>query len=273
MSGEKISQLGSAGALTGTELIPVVRVGNPDLNLNTTPQGVANFIETSGLLPAGVMLPFGGPAGTAPNGWLVCDGSAVSRSIYASLFAAIGVNYGSGNGSTTFNLPDLRGRTIAGFDPGNSTGRLTGAAAGGVSAAGYNAGGEQAHTLSTAELAIHNHSISVSASDSGHTHGVSDPGHSHGISDPGHVHGVGLADNRGPSGLASTSGTSTPTESSNVNSAATGITGNGANATGITGTGTGVANISASGSAGNAGSGSGHNNVQPTLIATWIIKV
>jgi microcystin-dependent protein len=53
---------------------------------------------------------------TAPNGWLLCDGSAVSRTTYARLFSAIGTKYGSGNGSTTFNLPNFKGRVPVGLD-------------------------------------------------------------------------------------------------------------------------------------------------------------
>lgn len=52
----------------------------------------------------------------APNGWLECDGAAVSRTTYAALFATIGTTFGSGDGSTTFNLPDLRGEFIRGWD-------------------------------------------------------------------------------------------------------------------------------------------------------------
>jgi microcystin-dependent protein len=55
---------------------------------------------------------------TAPTGFLACDGSAVSRTTYANLFAAIGTLYGAGDGSTTFNLPDLRGEFIRGWDNG-----------------------------------------------------------------------------------------------------------------------------------------------------------
>lgn len=55
---------------------------------------------------------------TAPAGWLECDGSAVSRSTYAALFTAIGTTYGTGDGSTTFNLPDARGRVLRGWDHG-----------------------------------------------------------------------------------------------------------------------------------------------------------
>lgn len=68
------------------------------------------------LLPVGVVLPFAGAS--APTGYLACDGSAVSRSTYADLFAVIGAGFGQGDGSTTFNLPDLRGRFLRGVDHG-----------------------------------------------------------------------------------------------------------------------------------------------------------
>ena len=55
---------------------------------------------------------------TAPTGWLKCNGAAISRTTYAKLFAVTGTTYGVGNGSTTFNLPDLRGEFIRGFDDG-----------------------------------------------------------------------------------------------------------------------------------------------------------
>src|SRR3954447_6125965 len=86
-------------------------------------------------------------AATPPPGWLVCDGSAVSRSTFATLFGAIGTAYGAGDGSTTFNLPDLRGRVPVGAGTGAGlTARTLGAA-----------GGEENHTLSAAEMPSHNH--------------------------------------------------------------------------------------------------------------------
>lgn len=66
--------------------------------------------------PAGEVAPFARTS--APSGWLVCDGSAVSRTTYARLFSAIGTNFGVGNGSTTFNLPDIRGEFVRGVDLG-----------------------------------------------------------------------------------------------------------------------------------------------------------
>lgn len=78
-----------------------------------------------GLAPTGALLAYAGA--TAPAGWLLCDGSNVSRTTFASLFTAIGTAYGVGDGSTTFALPDLRGRAPAGKDDmgGNAAGRLS----------------------------------------------------------------------------------------------------------------------------------------------------
>lgn len=63
-------------------------------------------------LPAGVVVPHG--SATVPSGFLACDGAAVSRTTYAALFAAIGTAFGAGDGSTTFNVPDLRGIFVRG---------------------------------------------------------------------------------------------------------------------------------------------------------------
>lgn len=105
--------------------------------------------------------------GTPPPGYLVCDGSAVSRSTYAALLAAIGVAWGPGDGSTTFNIPDLRGRNPRGVGtgPGLSPVLLGGA------------GGAEDVTLVAGQLAPHTHTVN----DPGHTHTVTDPGHDHGL--------------------------------------------------------------------------------------------
>ena len=73
------------------------------------------------LFPAGMIMPFAGPAENIPEGWLLCDGSEINRSDYANLYDAIGVCWGIGDGSTTFNLPDLRGMFLRGVsgDSGN----------------------------------------------------------------------------------------------------------------------------------------------------------
>ncbi len=75
------------------------------------------------LVPIGTILDFAGSV--APNGYLLCDGSAISRTDYAGLFAVIGTTWGAGNGSTTFNVPDLRGRTAIGAGTGNYTNATT----------------------------------------------------------------------------------------------------------------------------------------------------
>lgn len=90
---------------------------------------------------------------TAPSAWLFCDGSAVSRTTYANLFNVIGVTYGAGNGTTTFNLPDFRGRSPIGVGQGNTAegGGL------GTSRAIASTGGAESHIITTNELASHFH--------------------------------------------------------------------------------------------------------------------
>ena len=94
------------------------------------------------------------------SGWLLCYGQAVSRTTYASLFTALGTTYGVGDGSTTFNLPDLRGRTIAGQDDmgGTSANRMTSPINGDTLGA---AGGSESHALTEAELAPHKHFLAA----------------------------------------------------------------------------------------------------------------
>jgi microcystin-dependent protein len=100
------------------------------------------------LLPAGTIAATA--RSTASTGWLLCEGQAVSRTgATAALFAAIGTTYGAGDGSTTFNLPDLRGRVPVGVD--GAAGRLSASDALGQSA------GAETHTLTIAEMPAHDH--------------------------------------------------------------------------------------------------------------------
>jgi len=71
------------------------------------------------LIPTGMIAPFG--MSTAPTGWLECNGAAVSRTTYSSLFSTVGTSHGTGDGASTFNVPDLRGEFIRGFDNGKGT--------------------------------------------------------------------------------------------------------------------------------------------------------
>jgi microcystin-dependent protein len=80
------------------------------VTISTGWQAIATDAQAA---PTGVIHPYAGS--TAPASWLLCDGSAVSRSLYAELFGVCGTLYGAGDGSTTFNVPDLRGRVPAGF--------------------------------------------------------------------------------------------------------------------------------------------------------------
>jgi microcystin-dependent protein len=86
---------------------------------------------------------------TAPSGYLLCDGASYSRTAQAALFAVIGTIYGAGDGSTTFNLPDGRGKTLIGVGQGiGLTNRVLAAI-----------GGEERHQLTVAELASHAHTL------------------------------------------------------------------------------------------------------------------
>jgi microcystin-dependent protein len=110
------------------------------------------------------------------GGWVLCDGTAYSRTdpLYSALFAAIGTTFGAGNGSTTFNVPDYRDRVIVGV----------GAAPGLTARTLGQSGGAESHAVSVSEMP-------------NHTHGISDPGHGHSIGtdspDHGHNHSHSLA--------------------------------------------------------------------------------
>jgi microcystin-dependent protein len=119
--------------------------------------------------PPGTVIAFAGTVGgpsnvPPPTGWLLCDGSAVSRTQYAQLFAAIGSNSGAGDGSTTFNLPDYRGYFLRGLDQG--TGNDPDAASRTASPSGGSSG-NAVGSLETGQI-------------QSHAHGVNDPGHAHG---------------------------------------------------------------------------------------------
>jgi microcystin-dependent protein len=117
---------------------------------------VSGKVRESGnsIVPSGVIWPYGGSS--APSGFLLCDGSAVSRTTYADLYSAIGTAYGTGDGSTTFNVPDLTGRVPAGKEA--TATRLT-SAVGGVDGGTLGAsGGTQSVTLTQAQIPAHTHS-------------------------------------------------------------------------------------------------------------------
>jgi len=139
-------------------------------------------------LPAGIMAPYG--VGTAPTGWLLCDGAAVSRTTYSDLFTAISTTFGIGDGSTTFNVPDFRGRVAVGMDnfgAGDAT-RIAGASIPSRSSDTWDdtiggTAGEDLHQLTVAELAAHTHNILTFAGANGILSGASVQGPNSGPTD------------------------------------------------------------------------------------------
>jgi microcystin-dependent protein len=120
--------------------------------LKTDGTGNLSFGGQSLLFVPGMVMPYAGAS--SPTGWLTCYGQAISRTTYSALFAAIGTIHGAGDGSTTFNLPDLRGRTISGQDDmgGSSANRLTNQSGGVDGDTLGAAGGAETHTLTVPEL-------------------------------------------------------------------------------------------------------------------------
>lgn len=118
------------------------------------------ILNPKGAVPTGAVMMWIGA--TAPAGWLLCDASAVSRTTYATLYAVVGDTYGNGNGSSTFNVPDMRGRVPVGVGTGvgdgtSGTGLPTGTSMTQVGLATWK--GAQTHVLITAELAAHSHDV------------------------------------------------------------------------------------------------------------------
>ena len=136
------------------------------------------------VMPSGVILPFGGS--TAPSGWLLCNGSAISRTTYAELFAAIGTLHGSGDGSTTFHLPDYRGRFLRGADSGaaRDPDRATRSAANSGGATGDSVGSVQSNATakngltasSGTQSADHAHTTTTGGASANHGHGIGGDG-------------------------------------------------------------------------------------------------
>ena len=194
--------------MVATDEIAFSDVSDENKRRKSTIQGILDLVPTS--IPSGIVSPYAGT--TAPTGYLLCYGQAVSRTTYADLFTVTSTTYGVGDGSTTFNLPDLRGRVVAGQDDmgGVSADRLTDQSGGVDGDVLGDTGGAETHALTEAQLAAHDHDYTM-----------------------------------GINGFSSSSGI-------------------------ILGTNTSGSNTTQQ--VDSAGSGTAHNNVQPTIILNYIIK-
>ena len=215
IAGNAVTQAAVASNAIGTD-----QIADGAVNSTKLASGIA-FV-------AGMVMPFAGAA--APTGWLLAYGQAASRSTYSSLFTAIGTTYGSGDGSSTFNLPDLRGRVAAGKDnmggsaasritssQSNSDDPITGATLG-------DTGGDEVQGLLEGHLAAHSHS----------------------------------------------GGTYQASFNRLVTSSGSGVVARGPNIDGSSFT---TQTYSVTGSSGSTGSGTPVNNMQPTIILNYIIKI
>lgn len=240
----------------------VINVGD-----GQNPQDVATVAQLSAASPIGTVVDFAGA--TPPVGWLLCYGQAVSRSEYAALFAIIGTTWGAGNGTTTFNLPDCRGRIRAGRDNmgGTDAARLSsfwGALA--RTLGGFF--GTVTHVLTTGQMPAHGHSVTgTAASAGGHSHSVSASGSTNTAGEHSHTFRTNAsgADTNFPTGISGAPfQASIPTNPAGDHSHTVSVTGTAASS--------GAHTHSVTGTAANSGSGQAHNNTQPTIIFNTIIK-
>ncbi|ALC11206.1 phage tail protein [Sphingopyxis sp. 113P3] len=197
----------------------------------TQPTDAATVGQITGLsgVPVGSMMDWA--AASPPTGWLICAGQSLSRAAYPDLFAVLGTTFGASSASV-FNLPDLRGRVVAGLDvdSGGYADRLTSPNSRTLGAAG----GSQTVTLTEAQMPVHTHEVSGSTNSAG--------AHSHSLNLGGGTNLVGNGLNTVPSSATSATGSS------------------------------GAHSHTIEVSAENAGGGEAHANVQPTIILNKIIK-
>ncbi len=234
------SNLDTSGTIGASYFISDVAVGtapyqctSTTLNTNLNADMVDGCHASSLISPTGAVIQFAGSA--APSGWLICDGSAIDRTTYAALFTAISTTYGAGDGSTTFNIPDLRTRVAVGK---NASGTFKNLGA---------TGGVETHTLTTDEMPSHTHT------QNSHTH--TQNLHSH--VQQAYFEGYGVRDMAAESGT--TGGAKTFTlagQGSAVLSTKT----------------TRATNQSTTATNENTGGSGAHTNLQPYIVLNYIIK-
>ncbi|PDT58882.1 phage tail protein [Bradyrhizobium diazoefficiens] len=216
--------------------------GSPYVALYNATNGVFYLQNSFGNpynIPIGGMIDYTGAV--APNSSFVLPfGQAISRTTYAAYFALVGAAFGAGDGTSTFNVPDLRGRVVAGKDDmgGSAASRLTSSYFGGTATTLGAVGGGESHTLTVGELPPHYHDAF--------------------INDPGHVHQV----DRAVAGEQKPASGGNPPFASNT-------TVNSSTAT----TGVRVSSSNGLDKTGNTGSGSAHAIVQPTIVLSKILRI
>jgi len=234
----------AAGAWTyvtgGTALMTIGPTAVTVTTMTVTNLTVTGSFTVASARIVGEIVDYAGSS--APSLWLLAYGQAISRTTYASLFTTISTTFGSRDGSTTFNVPDYRGRVGVGKDNmgGSTAGRITAAGCGITGTTLGAVGGAETVTISTAQLPSHSH-----------TNTLNDPGHTHTVTANGSRHGSGGADS-GSSFYNSNGDSFAPvdrTPSMTSSNVTTGMT---------------ITNAS-------TGSGNAVNNVQPTIIVNKII--
>lgn len=238
-----------------------------------------------GAVPVGAVMDW--PGQTAPTGWIFGYGQAVSRTTYAALFAEYGTTYGAGDGSTTFNVFDGRGRVVIGKDDmgGTAANRITSAGCGidgttlgatgglqtlqahthGLTAASAASSGAHTHTGTTGtESASHSHSVSGTTSDqsNGHTHTAYQAATAVSVTGPGTVYYLGTGS---PTTISSDSTGHTHTFS--VTSGGNSVT----HTHSFTTASDGAHTHTLSGNTDSTGTGSSHGSVQPSIVLNKII--
>lgn len=207
-------------------------------DISSSVGNIALVMNQIGLLPpVGSVSTYAG--NQAPTGYILCDGSAISRTTYHALFQVIGTTYGSGDGSTTFNVPNLKGKFVVGFDSAQTEfDNLS------------ETGGAKTHTLTVSEMPSHNHS-GLTQSAGTHTHTITDPGHTHSYVNQPNTQNTDNA-------FATESAADNSSVGQTTGSSLTGITVNsaGAHQHGID----------------SQGGGQPHNNLPPYLVLNYIIK-